>query len=189
MSDKQTPLFDKNKPTSEETHGDCPECGSILAVKHSNKNSFIGCVSYPACEYTRSLVDHEKVDDKLLPGTHCPKCESTLAVKQGRYGMFIGCSDFPNCDHIENNNHQTTSVDEGVDCPSCKPGTLFEKTNRFGKTFYACDHYPTCKYVLNHQPLKQTCPECHWSVMIKRQMSSGEVHMCPQKKCGYKLKI
>ena len=70
MSDKQTPLFDKNKPTSEETHGDCPECGSALLVKHSNKNSFIGCTAYPSCEYTRSLVDHEKVEVKRA--RRCP---------------------------------------------------------------------------------------------------------------------
>ena len=187
MSDKHQPLFDKHEQGLDKAHGKCPECQSELTIKHSKKGSFIGCVNYPNCEYTRSLV--ERVEDKLLPNTHCPKCESTLAVKQGRYGMFIGCSDFPRCDHIENTSSKEPNNDEEIHCPSCNVGSLFKKTNRFGKNFYACDKYPSCKYVLNHPPVSKACPQCEWPVMIKRQMSSGEVHMCPQKKCGFKTKL
>lgn len=188
MSDKHQPLFNKHEKALEKSIGECPECHSELSIKHSKNGSFIGCVSYPTCEYTRALVEQERVEDKVLPNTACPKCESPLAVKQGRYGMFIGCSDFPTCDHIENTNNQDNATNEEIHCPSCKKGTLLEKTSRFGKTFYACDQYPSCKYVLNHQPINKTCPECEWPVMLKRQMSSGEVHMCPQKKCGVKVK-
>ena len=101
--------------------------------------------------------------------------------------MFIGCTNFPDCDHIEGNQQQG---DEGITCacPSCKKGELHEKSNRFGKTFYSCDQYPKCKYVLNHPPVDEVCPECHWPIMIKRNMASGEVHICPQKKCGHKIK-
>lgn len=167
-------------------HGICPLCGSPLVLKHGKKGSFLGCSSYPSCEYTRPLVEHEKVEDKILPGTSCPKCNSELAVKQGRYGMFIGCSNYPECDHIENTHEEE---DSGVACPSCNSGELLEKTNRFGKTFYACDNYPKCKYVLNYPPVKQQCPECQWPIMVKRTMASGDMLVCPQKKCGHKVEV
>lgn len=189
MSDKQQPLFDKHEQAEKQDHGKCPECQSELTIKHSKKGSFIGCVNYPSCEYTRSLIEQERVEDKLLPNTECPKCQSILAVKQGRYGMFIGCSNFPDCDHIENSDRSEPIAEADIHCPSCNQGLLFKKTNRFGKNFYACDQYPSCKYVLNHAPIPKACPECGWPVMIKRQMSSGEVHICPQKKCGFKIKL
>mgnify|MGYP000901318299 CR=1 FL=1 len=126
------------------------------------------------------------IEDNVLDGTHCPLCNSSLAVKQGRYGMFIGCTNFPTCEHIEDTNQKD---DVGVSCPSCKTGELFEKTNRYGKTFYSCDQYPSCKYVINYPPVNEICPECAWPMLVERKMASGNVHICPQKKCTYKRKL
>jgi putative DNA topoisomerase len=103
--------------------------------------------------------------------------------------MFIGCTNYPECHHIEEEQHHE---DVGIACPACKGkdkrGQLQEKTNRFGKSFYSCDQYPKCKYVINYQPIAQTCPQCQWPILVKRAMASGEVVMCPQKKCSYKSK-
>ena len=103
--------------------------------------------------------------------------------------MFIGCSNYPECHHIEG---EQQHEDVGVDCPSCKSkgklGELKEKTNRFGKSFFTCDQYPKCKYVLNYPPVAQDCPLCKWPVLVKRNMAGGEIVMCPQKKCNYKSK-
>lgn len=185
MSDSKKPLFAETTRSNENIE-QCPNCASKLIIKHSKKGSFWGCETYPECEFTKPLVEYERIDDKELPGSTCPKCSHTLAVKQGRYGMFIGCTNFPACDHIEDNQNK---ADAGVACPSCHSGELFEKSNRFGKTFYACDQYPKCKYVLNHKPVNQICPDCDWSVLIERKMANGDVLVCPQKKCNYKQPI
>ena len=190
MSHSDEPLFSLHEHALEKDKGVCPQCGNNLVIKHGKAGAFFSCSTYPKCDYTRSVVEHERVADKLLVGSKCPLCEHPLAVKQGRYGMFIGCSNFPNCHHIEESNQQE---EVGVACPSCKSkhkvGELTERTNRFGKTFYSCDQYPKCKYVLNHLPVEQTCPLCNWSVLIKRTMANGDVLSCPQKKCTYKAKV
>ncbi len=156
-------------------------------MKRGKAGTFLSCSNYPNCEYTRSIVEHERVEDTILSGTECPLCGQELAVKEGRYGMFIGCTNYPECHHIEEDQKHE---DVGVACPSCKSkgevGELKEKTNRFGKTFYSCVQYPKCKYVINYFPIAEQCPECQWSILVKRDMANGEVVMCPQKKCSYK---
>ncbi len=188
-SKKDKSLFSHHEHALEKAYELCPDCGSELTIKRGKSGAFFSCTNYPKCQYTRSVVEHERVDDTVLPGSECPLCCSPMAVKQGRFGMFIGCTNYPQCHHIEEDKQ---NEDIGVACPSCKSkgkiGELKEKTNRFGKTFYSCDQYPKCKYVLNHQPIEQVCPQCQWPVLIKRTMASGEVLNCPQKRCDYKHK-
>ncbi|WP_206485905.1 topoisomerase DNA-binding C4 zinc finger domain-containing protein [Thalassotalea sp. G2M2-11] len=186
MSNSDQPLFSRHEHALEKTYEVCPECGSELVVKNSKAGAFFGCASYPECKYTRPVVEHEKVEDKILAGTECPECGHELAVKQGRYGMFIGCSNFPQCHHIEDTQHHE---DAGVACPECaakkRQGELIERTNRFGKTFYSCDQYPKCKFVVNHQPVAGSCQQCGYGLLLKRQMAAGEKLQCAQKKCGH----
>lgn len=174
-------LFDSNKHALEKEYSVCPECGSELIVKHGKAGSFIGCSSYPSCQYTRPLVEHEKIEDKVLSGSECPECGHELAVKQGRYGMFIGCTNFPECHHIENDKQDE---DAGVGCPSCDKGQLHEKQSRYGKTFYACDNYPKCKFVVNHEPVAGSCQSCGFGLLLKRNMAAGEKLQCANKSCG-----
>lgn len=187
--DKENPLFTRHEHALERAYEVCPECGSELTMKRGKSGAFLSCSNYPNCQYTRSVIEQERVEDTVLPNSECPLCTHPLAVKQGRYGMFIGCTNYPECHHIEDEQHHE---DVGITCPSCKSkgklGELKEKTNRFGKTFYSCNQYPKCKYVLNYQPIEQTCPLCQWPVLIKRTMAGGEVISCPQKKCSYKSK-
>jgi len=189
MSDSDKALFTLHEHALEKAHEVCPECGSEITMKHGKSGSFLGCSNYPTCQYTRPIIEHERVEDNVLEGSICPECGNNLAVKQGRYGMFIGCTNYPQCHHIEEIHQQD---DVNVACPQCKKkgceGELFEKTNRYGKTFYSCNNYPKCKYVLNHQPVDEECPLCHWSVLVERKMVSGNVIICPEKKCTYKRK-
>ncbi|GAA6171182.1 topoisomerase DNA-binding C4 zinc finger domain-containing protein [Colwellia sp. KU-HH00111] len=186
---KDKPLFSRHEHALEKAYEVCPECSSELMIKHGKAGAFFSCANYPNCQYTRSVVEHERVADTVLPGSSCPLCGYELAVKEGRYGMFIGCTNYPQCHHIED---EQQHAQVGVACPSCaskgRVGQLKEKTNRYGKIFYSCDQYPKCKYVLNHQPIEQLCPSCKWPVLIKRTMASGEVLSCPQKQCDYKQK-
>ena len=189
MSESDKPLFTRHEHALEKAFQVCPDCGSELTIKHSKSGAFFGCANYPTCQYTRAVVEHERVEDNVLSGSECTLCGHNLAVKQGRYGMFIGCTNYPDCHHIE----ESQSHEElGVSCPCCQSkgrlGQLKEKTNRFGKTFYSCDQYPKCKYILNNEPVVQACPECNWPLLIQRMMASGKVLSCPQKKCSYKSK-
>lgn len=189
MSNSDRPLFTLHEHALEKAYEVCPDCGSELTIKHGKSGSFLGCSNYPSCQYTRPVVEHERIEDNVLAGTECPLCGNNLAVKKGRYGMFIGCTNYPACHHIEETHHQD---DVNIACPQCQKnklkGELFEKTNRFGKTFYSCNNYPKCKYVLNYPPVAQDCPECNWPVLVKRHMANGEVLVCPEKKCTYKSK-
>ncbi|MCP4325875.1 MAG: hypothetical protein GY787_29385 [Alteromonadales bacterium] len=190
MSKSDTLLFTRHEHALEKAYEICPDCGSELTIKHSKKGAFWGCEKYPACQYARAIVEHERVEDTVLAGSECRLCGHSLAVKQGRYGMFIGCTNYPQCHHIEESQSHH-SID--VNCPQCNShgriGQLEEKTNRFGKTFFSCDQYPKCKYVLNNQPIQKSCPLCHWTVLTKRTMASGDVFTCPQKKCCYKSTV
>lgn len=178
-------LFSRHEHALEKEYEVCPECGSELFIKNSKSGAFFGCAAYPKCSYTRPVHEHQQVDDQILEGSECPDCGHRLAVKKGRFGMFIGCSNFPTCHHIEDTHHHE---DAGVSCPKCKKGELIERTNRQGKTFYSCSAYPKCKYVVNYKPINEKCPQCQWSILVERKMASGNVIICPEKKCSYKRK-
>lgn len=181
MSKHGDPLFNQHEHALEKEYEVCPDCGSELSIKHGKSGAFLGCVNYPACGYTRPIVEHERIEDNVLAGSECPKCESLLAVKQGRYGMFIGCTNYPACNHIEET-HQHEEA--GVTCPKCQKSELIERTNRYGKTFYSCDGYPKCKFAVNHAPQKGKCEICGYGLLLKRNMASGEKLQCADKKCG-----
>lgn len=181
MSNSDKPLFTQHEHALEKEFEVCPECGSELSIKNGKSGAFLGCVNYPTCSYTRPIVEHERVEDKILSGTECPECGHEMAVKQGRYGMFIGCSNFPACRHIE---EAHPKEDAGVACPKCSGGKLTERANRFGKTFYACDGFPKCKFAVNHPPQAGACTTCGFELLIKRSMASGEKLQCANKKCN-----
>lgn len=184
MSQSNDPLFSQHEHALEQAYGVCPDCGSELSIKRGKAGAFIGCNSYPKCQYTRPVVEHEKVEDKVLAGSQCPECGHELAVKQGRYGMFIGCTNFPACHHIEHEQNEVAS-EENVNCPSCRKGQLTAKTTRYGKTFYPCDNYPKCKFAVNHEPVAGECQQCGFALLLRRQMAAGEKLQCADKKCGH----
>jgi putative DNA topoisomerase len=181
-NDSTPALFNQHEHALEKAYEVCPMCGAELHLKNSKSGPFWGCSQYPVCTYTRALNEQERIEDQVLAGSECPECGSLLAVKQGRYGIFIGCTNYPECHHIE----EEKPKEALVACPKCKKGELQERISRFGKTFYSCDQYPSCKYIVNYPPVAQTCPECAWPILVKRQMAKGEILMCPQKKCTYK---
>lgn len=184
--DKENPLFTRHEHALEKAYEVCPECGSELTMKKGKAGAFLSCSNYPNCQYTRSVVEHERVEDTVLPNSECPLCTHPLAVKQGRYGMFIGCSNYPQCHHIE---HEAQEVIQNVVCPSCKSGSLQEKTSRFGKKFYSCDAYPKCKFVVNYEPVEGECEKCKYPLLLKRNMAAGIKHQCANKKCSQMQKI
>lgn len=170
----------------------CPKCNSSLHIRNGKQGPFLGCSAYPECDYLRPL--HEKSEiKKVLTGSSCPLCQHELVLKQGRFGLFIGCTDYPTCEHTAQLSEQNKPTEEtlkadSVACPSCKNGHLIQRQSRFGKTFYACDNYPTCKYAVNDKPVNEFCPDCHWPITVERKTNTTLRIICPKKGCGYRSK-
>jgi putative DNA topoisomerase len=186
MSAIDKSLFTQHAHALEDKGQVCPDCSSELHIKQGKSGPFLACSNYPSCHYTRAVVEHERIEDKILVGSECPLCGHELSVKQGRFGMFIGCSNFPTCHHIEQEPQETL---EDLACPQCNNGLLQEKTSRFGKKFYACNCYPKCKFVVNHQPIAGQCEKCQFPLLLKRNMAAGVKYQCADKKCSAMQKI
>ncbi len=51
-------------------------------------------------------------------------------------------------------------VKTGVTCPKCKQGQVVERRSKKGRTFYGCERYPECDFVVWQRPLPAPCPDC-----------------------------
>ncbi len=170
--------------TQEKLDENCPKCGSPLSIRLGRNGRFIGCTSYPDCDYTRNLDDDANAPlEPEKVGRACPECGEDLVIKQGRYGKFIGCSGYPKCRHIE---PLEKPKDTGVKCPKCGKGTLMQRKSRRGKIFYSCSTYPKCDYAVWNQPVAEPCPQCGWPVLtIKTTKRRGTEKVCPQQDCSF----
>lgn len=129
-------------------------------------------------------TDHHFEPQSL--GVECPQCGSELQLKKGRYGLFVGCSGYPDCEYMT-----AADFDPGTDvtCPRCTQGKLVQKTSRFGHSFFACDHYPTCKFSVPLPPVAKSCPQCGCPILLKKRSHSGERLICHDEDCGYKSEL
>ncbi len=181
---KTDPLFRASQHALEQDKQTCPNCGHTLEIKSGKNGSFVGCSNYPECDFTRPLhPETTHFEGQIIPNSACPECSKPLAVKHGRYGMFIGCSAYPECHHIEHQHEAKQFV--AITCPQCDKGVLHQRSSRYGKVFYACDQYPKCKFVVNHEPITGSCSKCQFPLLIKRKLSAGEKLQCGDKKCAH----
>lgn len=167
-------------------HEPCPQCQSgKLLLKNGKHGPFLGCDQYPSCDYIKPLHQNDGHIVKEL-GVPCPDCGSELLLRQGRFGMFIGCSNYPECHFIQSPNKQVEpeqTEQASVSCPECAKGTLKERKSRFGKTFYACDQYPKCKFAVNHPPVEGHCQFCGFELLVEKKRASGTVQECASRRC------
>ncbi|WP_028110330.1 DNA topoisomerase family protein [Ferrimonas futtsuensis] len=177
-------LFNAHEHALEREYEVCPQCGSELHILHGKRGQFLGCQSYPACDYSRPLSHKEVGIIEVMEDQPCPQCELPLALKSGRYGIYIGCTGYPECDFIVREEEE----DSEVVCPDCGKGHLLHRSGRSGKPFYGCSNYPKCKYVVNAQPHEQKCPDCGWGILVEKR-ARGELRLiCPQRTCKYRGK-
>lgn len=172
--------------TQEALDEECPECGKPLSIRLGRRGRFVGCTTYPDCNYTRSLDDPGREGSgqpEVVLDRKCPSCDADLIVREGKYGKFIGCSSFPACNHIE---PLEKPVDTGVSCPDCGEGSLMQRKSRRGKVFYSCSRYPKCAYAVWNEPLAEVCPACEWPILtLKITKRRGTEKVCPQRECGF----
>lgn len=168
--------------TQEKMDEACPKCANPLSIRLGKRGRFVGCTTYPECDFTRSLNEEAEAEGEAMDKA-CPACEKPLQIKQGKYGKFIGCSGYPDCKHIE---PLEKPQDTKVECPECKQGTILKRKSRYGKIFYSCGRYPDCKYAIWNEPLNQPCPTCEWPItMTKVTKRKGTERVCPQKECKF----
>lgn len=187
VTEKQN--ISKMELTSETLEENCPECGKPLISRFGKYGRFIGCSGYPECNYMRK-VDKDGNSEVVAPPEEvpdrvCPKDGGKLLIRNGKFGKFISCANYPKCKHIEN--IDTPEVENAVTCPECKKGKVVAKKGRFG-LFYSCNNYPTCKTIFKYEPIAETCPECHYEVMmVHTTKTKGTQHICP--KCKHSITI
>lgn len=161
----------------------CPKCGKPVILKWGRNGRFAACQGYPDCRFTSEYAQEENGEIRLVAGPttdeKCPQCGEPMMVKTGRFGRFLACSAYPKC-------KTTKAITTGISCPECKEGELSEKRTRFGKSFYSCTRYPTCKYAIWNKPVKTPCPQCQHPFLLEHYTKrDGASLRCPQKECGY----
>ncbi len=98
----------------------------------------------------------ERAEVQAQPiGEACPQCGHDLVLRNGRFGKFIACSNYPECRYT-----RPLVVKTGVTCAKCKQGDLVERRSKKGRTFYGCDRYPACDFVVWQRPVPIPCPDC-----------------------------
>ncbi|MDH5256632.1 MAG: type I DNA topoisomerase [Gammaproteobacteria bacterium] len=181
----KTETVERKDVTQDVIDEKCPKCNEPLSIRLGRRGRFIGCTTYPVCDYTRNLGDHddELHEPEVIDGRSCPECQSNLIIKQGKYGKFVGCSAYPDCKYIE---PLERPEDSGIKCPECKKGSILKRKSRNGKVFFSCSTYPSCNYAIWNPPLAEKCPDCGWPILsIKTTKRYGAEKTCPQKSCHF----
>lgn len=93
----------------------------------------------------------------------CEKCESPMVIKTGRYGKFIACTGFPEC-----RNTKRIVESTGVGCPRCGKDLIQRKSRNRGRPFYGCSGYPECDFLVNKQPVAESCKECGGLMVVDK---------------------
>ncbi|KKT03044.1 MAG: topoisomerase protein [Parcubacteria group bacterium GW2011_GWA2_43_17] len=167
----------KKELTEEATDEVCQKCQSPMVIKLGRFGKFMACSNFPDCRNTKPINENGEIEAEEKVEEKCPKCGKPMVIKHGRFGKFLGCSGYPECKSIKNLEQST-----GVQCPECGKGDIVAKKSRRGKTFYACNQYPDCKFALWSKPTGDKCPDCGSLLVFATKNSVN----CSNKECKYK---
>ncbi len=165
----------------------CEKCGKPMVIKWGRNGEFLACSGYPECKNTKEFIrtDDGKIEMKPEATTDeiCEVCKAPMVVKRGRFGEFLACSRYPEC-------KTTKPISLGMTCP--KPGCggfLTEKRSKRGKPFYGCSNYSKtqCDFVSWDRPVKDPCPECGATFLLKKVGRRGAKLRCANPECTYVL--
>jgi DNA topoisomerase-1 len=178
----------KSDLTTEKTDKTCPECGKQMVIKLGRSGRFLACSGFPDCRQTEPLAnDGQPAEEPVMSEETCEKCSAGMLIKTGRFGKFLACSAYPACKNIQPLEKPKSL---GINCPQCKDGEITEKKSRYGKIFYSCNRYPSCKYALWNPPKQEACPKCAWPLTeIKKTKRWGTVQRCPQETCTWEKEL
>lgn len=123
----------------------------------------------------KNLVERVKVPEEVTEEI-CPNCGKNLVIKSGRYGKFLACPGYPECRFTK-----TIIIDTQVPCPKCG-GKILKKRSKAGKTYYGCEHNPSCDFMTWDEPLTKKCEKCG-SPLFKRTGRNRGTY-CSNPDCG-----
>ena len=114
----------------------------------------------------------------------CDKCGSRMIVKKGRFGKFAACPNYPACRSTKplvsapvGETEGIGEVVEGMKCELCG-GDVVLRTGRFG-TFFACAHYPECKFTKpKDKEIGVDCPKCGSPLVSKMGKKKSLFYGC-----------
>jgi DNA topoisomerase-1 len=67
----------------------------------------------------------------------------------------------------------------GVLCPKDGGAIAQRRSKVRGKTFYGCENYPNCDFVVWDKPVAEPCPECGYvGAESKSNKTRGEYRRC-----------
>lgn len=149
----------------------CPKCGGKLMAKGGFFGPFVACENHPKkCDFTRPISGERKPAE--LTKYKCQECGAPMVIRHGRSGDFLGCSKFPKC-------RGTRSMPTGVFCPKDGGDIAQRRSKARGKTFYGCENFPTCDFVVWDKPVPETCPECGYvGAEAKQNKTRGSYRRC-----------
>ena len=110
----------------------------------------------------------------------CEKCGAKMVVRTGRNGKFLACPNFPRCKNIKSLEEPKKPV---CSCPECG-SDVFERKTKFGKTFYGCSNYPTCKFASWVKPTNLRCPKCKSYLTVYENKKTLN-YKCSNKDCDF----
>lgn len=174
-----------------ETDLDCPTCKNPLVIRFSRSGEFIGCSTFPACNFTSAfarkedgtIILEQSALDTVASNMSCPQCSKPLAKRMSKYGPFLSCSGYPDCKYI----HQ-----EKLDMPCQACGGDLVKRRWRGGSFWGCSKYPGCKFAIFGEILQTPCPKCKKSkylLVVRDKKAETTKHNCPDKACGYSVDV
>jgi DNA topoisomerase-1 len=160
------------------TRETCPKCNEPLLVRSGRYGLFMGCSTYPECDYTRNIeVDTAPESEPVMTDEKCPNCGAPMVIRKGRAGQFLSCSRYPEC-------KTTRPISIGVKCPKCSQGDLIQRRTKRGKIFYSCSRYPDCDFSMWNKPVQMNCPnpDCDSPIMerIVTKKDGEAVLQCPK---------
>lgn len=123
--------FDKNDYNPDtDWNAPCPVCKGLMKIRFGRYGTFLGCLDYPKCKGTITLMKKDQVADDYTP-IDCPAtgCTGKILKKKSRFNKtFFSCSDFPECDVIGN------TIEELTDKYKDRSKTPYEKKKTGVKT-------------------------------------------------------
>ena len=111
----------------------------------------------------------------------CEKCGRKMVIKNGRYGKFLACPGYPEC-----KNTKRIVVETPGECPLCG-GKVLAKKSKTGKSYYGCEHNPTCRFMTWDAPIAEKCPTCGKSLLQKK--GRGAKIYCSNPDCTYERPV
>ncbi len=161
----------------------CEKCGANMIIRWGKKGRFLACPNYPECRNTKEYVSDKNGEIRIVQSeetdTICEKCGRRMVIKVGKKGRFLACPGYPKC-------RNSKPLTLGIACPvpNCS-GELIERQSKKGKTFYACNRYPQCKFILWEMPVNQECPKCHNPFLLQKQRNNRRIIKCYRAECDF----